>query len=68
MEAYPIFILKIGGVRNSTVAPQPCPLGHITADKMLRYASRKLSLATSFICKTLGLIADLPFNMSGLKT
>jgi hypothetical protein len=27
-----------GGVRNSAVASQPCPSGHITADKRLRYA------------------------------
>ena len=25
------------GVRNSTVASQPCPLGRITADKKLRF-------------------------------
>jgi len=43
----------LGGVRNSAVASQPCPSGHITADKRLRYASPKLPLATSFIRKTL---------------
>jgi hypothetical protein len=31
-----------GGVRNSAVASQPCPSGHITADKRLRYAAPKL--------------------------
>jgi len=41
---------------NSAVALQPCPLGHITADKRLRYASSKLPSATSFIRKTLGAI------------
>jgi len=30
-----------------------CPLGHITADKKLHYASSKLPSATSFIRKTL---------------
>ena len=39
---------------NSAVASQPCPSGHITADKRLRYASPKLPSATSFIRKTLG--------------
>ena len=38
-----------GGVRNSVVASQPCPSGHITAGKRLRYASLKLPSATSFI-------------------
>jgi len=38
-----------GRVRNSAVASQPCPSGHITADKRLRYASPKLPSATSFI-------------------
>jgi len=49
----------LGGVRNSAVASQPCPLGHITADKRLRcYApSPKLPSATSFIRKTLSAIA-----------
>jgi hypothetical protein len=42
-------ILIFSGVRNSAVASQPCPSGHITADKRLRYASPKLPLATSFI-------------------
>jgi len=28
---------------NSAVAPQPCPSGHITTDKRLRYASPKPS-------------------------
>ncbi len=39
---------------NSAVASQPCPSGHITADKRRSYASPKLSSATSFIRKTLG--------------
>jgi hypothetical protein len=42
------------GVWHSAVALQPCPSGHITADKRLRYASSKLPSATSFIRKTLG--------------
>ena len=41
------------GVGHSAVASQPCPSGHITANKMLRYASPKLPSATSFIRKTL---------------
>jgi len=36
---------------NSEIASQPCPSGHITADKRLRYAFPKLPKATSFICK-----------------
>jgi len=44
---------RAGRVRNSAVASQPCPSGHITADKRLRYASSKLPSATSFIRKTL---------------
>jgi len=42
-----------GGVRNPAVASQPCPSGHITADKKLRCASPKLPSATSFIRKLL---------------
>lgn len=38
---------------NSAVALQPCPLGHITADKRLRYALPKFPSATSFIRETL---------------
>jgi len=38
---------------NSAVASQPCPSGHITADKRLRYASPKLPSATSLIRKKL---------------
>jgi len=41
------------GVGHSAVALQPCPSGHITADKRLRYALPKLPSATSFIRKTL---------------
>jgi hypothetical protein len=44
---------NLRGVRNSAVASQPCPSGHITADKMLRYAMLKLPSATSLIRKTL---------------
>jgi len=33
-----------GEVRNFAVASQSCPLGHITADKRLRYTSPKLPL------------------------
>lgn len=46
-------IEKFSGVRNSAVASQPCPSGHITADKRLRYTSPKLPSATSFIHGTL---------------
>jgi len=38
---------NLGGLGHSAVALQPCPLGHITADKRLRYASPKLASATS---------------------
>jgi len=41
--------INLGGLWHSAVASQPCPSGHITADKRLRYASPKLSSATSFI-------------------
>jgi len=47
---------SFGGVRNSAVASQPCPSGHITADKRLRYASPKLPSATSFIRRTVSAI------------
>ena len=46
-------------VYDSAVALQPCLLGHITADKRLRYASPKLPSATSFIRKTLCVIGML---------
>jgi len=44
-----------GGVRNSAVASQPRPSGHITADKRLwcDVPSPKLPSATSFIRRTL---------------
>ena len=42
-----------GGVRNSAVASQPCPSGHITADKREIKDFPKLPSATSFIRKTL---------------
>jgi len=38
--------INLGGVRNSAVASQPCPSGHITADKRLRYA--QIAFGTSF--------------------
>lgn len=50
---------KISGVRNSAVASQPCPSGHITADKRLRFTSPKLPSATSFIRRTLYAIGRL---------
>ena len=58
-----------GVARNSTAASQPCPLGHITADKRLRcYASSpKLSLATSFIRKPLGEIILRPLKAKNKK-
>jgi hypothetical protein len=43
-----------GGVRNSAVASQPCPSGHITEDKREIKDFPKLPSATSFIRKTLG--------------
>ncbi len=46
-------------VRNSAIASQPCPLGHITADKRLCFASPKLPSATSFIRKPLYEIPNL---------
>ena len=48
----------MSGVWNSAVASQPCPSGHITADKRLRYAFPKLPSATSFIRITLSEIAS----------
>jgi hypothetical protein len=44
---------EYGRVRNSAIASQPCPSGHITADKRLWCfaPSPKLPSATSFICK-----------------
>jgi len=48
-------IVKLGGVRNSAVASQPCPSGHITADKREIKDFPKSRLGgTSFIRKTLG--------------
>lgn len=44
---------NLGGVRNSAVALQPCPSGHITADKRLRFTSPKPPSATSFLLGTL---------------
>jgi len=42
-----------GWVRNSAVASQPCPSGHITADKREIIDFSKLPSATSHIHKTL---------------
>ena len=42
---------------NSTVASQPCPSGHITADKRKIKNLPKLPSVTSFIRRTLGDIA-----------
>ena len=55
MEDHSIFVLKKinGGVRSSAVASQPCPSGHITADKREIKDFPKLPSATSFIRKTL---------------
>ena len=47
-------IVKLGGVRNSAVASQPCPSGHITANKREIKDSPKLLSETSFIRKPLG--------------
>lgn len=44
-------------VYDSAVASQPCPPGHITADKREIKNSSKLSSATSFIRRTLYEIA-----------
>jgi len=54
--------MKIATKPNSAVASQPCPSGHITADKRLRYASPKLPSATSFIRKTLNAMPFLGDN------
>lgn len=53
---------NLGGVWNSAVASQPCPSGHITADKRLRFTSPKPSSATSFIRKKLSEIASPPIR------
>ncbi len=45
--------LNYGGVWNSAVASQPCPSGHITADKKEIRDFPKLPSVTSFIRKTL---------------
>jgi hypothetical protein len=42
-----------GGAWNSAVASQPCPSGHITADKRGIKDFSQIPLATSFIRKTL---------------
>ena len=43
---------NLGGVRNSAVASQHCPSGHITADKREIKDFPKLPSATSFTRKT----------------
>ena len=45
--------LNYGGVWNSAVASQPCPSGHIIADKKEIRDFPKLPSATSFIRKPL---------------
>jgi len=50
-----------GGVRNSAVASQPCPLGHITADKREIKNFPKFATQTSFIRKTLAKIGGRVF-------
>jgi hypothetical protein len=45
--------LNYGGGWNSAVASQPCPSGHITADKKEIKIPPKLPWATSFIRKML---------------
>jgi len=45
---------------NSAVASQPCPSGHITADKREIKDFRKLPSATSFIRKPLAFIGKEP--------
>ena len=45
---------SFGGVRNSAVALQPCPSGHITADKKeIKDFPKSRQVGTSFIRKTL---------------
>jgi len=46
-------MIKITAKPNSAVASQPCPSGHITADKRKIRDFPKLPAATSFIRKTL---------------
>ena len=52
----------MGGVRNSAVVSQPCPSGHITADKREIKDFPKLPSATSFIRKTLSAVAENTFG------
>ena len=47
----------------ATSLPRLASLGHLTADKSLRYASPKLPSATSFIRKTLSGMAGLKRNI-----
>ena len=47
-----------GVARNSAVASQPCPLGHIIVDKREIKDFPKLPSATPFICDTLYAIAN----------
>ena len=51
-------IIKIAAKPNSAVTLQPCPLGHITADKREIKDFPKLPSATSFIRKTLYAIME----------
>jgi len=45
---------KMSGVRDSAVASQPCPSGHITADKReIKDFPKSRQGGTSFIRKTL---------------
>ena len=48
-------VMKMMPPPDSAATSLPClaPLGHLTADKRLRYASPKLPSATSFIRDTL---------------
>ena len=55
-------IVKLGGVRNSAVASQPCPSGHITADKGEIKDFPKLPSATSPIRRTLYAIGRKALN------
>jgi hypothetical protein len=57
---------SFGGVRNSAVASQPCPSGHITADKREIKDFPKLPSATSFIRKTLSEIRLGEYRKGGI--
>jgi len=53
-----IKIEEYGRATQRRFVPCLAPLGHLTADKRLRYASPKLPSTTSFIRNTLGDIAE----------